>query len=194
MLSLKQKPSMANIQVIEPTEADGYLKEVYDQILESRGKIAEVYKIQSLNPRSIIRHMDLYITLMYGKSPLKRPEREMLGVIVSKSNNCEYCVVHHFEALKHYLKDHQKLKKILDNYHKAGLSEREQMLCELAEVMTRIPESKKVHSLIRELKKSGMTERGILDTVMIISYFNFVNRIVLSLDVKLEKDPGGYKY
>ena len=39
------------------------------------------------------------------------------------------------------------------------------------------------------LKKNGMTDRGILDTVLIISYFNFVNRIVSGLEVDLEKDP-----
>jgi len=185
---------MANIQVIQPSEADGYLKEVYDQILESRGKIAEIFKIQSLNPRSIIRHMDLYMTLMYGKSPLKREEKEMLGIIVSLSNNCQYCIAHHKEALKQYWKDPQKLRKLLTDYTKAGLSEREQMMCELAEVMTRIPESKKVQNIIKDLKNKGVTDRGILDIVLVISYFNFSNRLVMSLDANLEKDPGGYIY
>ncbi len=31
---------MPNIEIIQPSEADGYIREVYDQILESRGKIA----------------------------------------------------------------------------------------------------------------------------------------------------------
>jgi uncharacterized peroxidase-related enzyme len=185
---------MANIQVIQPSDADGYLKEVYDQILESRGKIAEIHKIQSLNPRSIIRHMDLYMTLMYGKSPLGREEREMLGVIVSKANNCDYCIAHHGEALNFYWKNKKKLEALIRDHNEVDIPEEQHLLCELADISTRFPDSRKVQPLIRKLKKHGMTDRAILDATLVISYFNFVNRLVMILDVKLEKDPGGYKY
>ncbi len=185
---------MANIEVINPSESEGYLKEVYDQILESRGKIAEIHKIQSLNPRTINRHMDLYITLMFGKSPLSREEREMIGVVVSCANRCEYCIRHHGEALNHYWKDEKKLKKFINDYHEVDLPKRDLLLCELADISTRIPDSKKVQKYVKELKQSGITDRAILDTTLIISYFNFVNRIVLTLEVELESDPGGYKY
>jgi hypothetical protein len=50
---------MAFIEVIEHEQAEGKLKEVYDDLLSSRGKLAEVHKIQSLNPQSIIDHMNL---------------------------------------------------------------------------------------------------------------------------------------
>ncbi|MBE0654136.1 MAG: peroxidase-related enzyme [Bacteroidales bacterium] len=185
---------MANIEVIQPSDADGYLKEVYDQILESRGKIAEIHKIQSLNPRSIIRHMDLYMTLMYGKSPLSREEREMIGVIVSRANNCRYCIAHHSEALNHYWKDEKKLKALVHDYTETDLPENQHLLCELADVSTRFPDSRKVQTIVRKLKKRAFSDRAVLDAALIISYFNFVNRIVLILDVDVEKDPGGYKY
>jgi uncharacterized peroxidase-related enzyme len=185
---------MANIEVVEPSQADGYLKEVYDQILESRGKIAEIHKVQSLNPRTIIRHMDLYMTLMYGKSPLTRQEREMIGVVVSSANRCEYCVKHHAAALNHYWKDNKRVKKLAEDYYEADLSKRDLLLCELADISTRIPDSKKVQKYVKELKKNGIADRVILDATLIISYFNFVNRIVLTLEVELENDPAGFKY
>ena len=68
---------MAKIKVIQPEEAEGELKNIYQDIISSRGKIAEVHKIQSLNPQSIVNHMDLYQTVMFGQSPLKRVQREM---------------------------------------------------------------------------------------------------------------------
>lgn len=185
---------MANIQIIEPSDADGYLKEVYDQILESRGKIAEIYKVQSLNPRSIIRHMDLYITLMYGKSPLSRPERELIGVIVSLANRCNYCIEHHSIALNHFWRNEKRIKRLKKDYRDADLTERELLVAEFADISTRIPDSKKTQSLIKKLKHTGFTDRQVLDASLIIGYFNFVNRVVLNLDVQLEKDPGGYKY
>ncbi len=185
---------MPNIEIIQPEDADGYIKEVYDQILESRGKIAEIYKIQSLNPRSIIRHLDLYMTLMYSKSPLSREQREMIGIIVSSANKCEYCYVHHSQALLHFWKDEKRLQSLARKYTDAGLDEKDEMLCELALLSTTSPYSRKISPLIKKMKKKGFTDRAVLDATLIISYFNFVNRIALNLEVELEKDPGGYKY
>jgi hypothetical protein len=47
-------------------------------------------KIHSLSPRSMTAHRTLYRTLMFGPSPLKRYQREMIGVVVSALNDCHY--------------------------------------------------------------------------------------------------------
>ena len=185
---------MPIIDTIQPENAEGYLKEIYEQILESRGKIAGVHKIQSLNPRSIVRHMDLYMTLMFGKSPLSRQQREMMAIVVSKANHCDYCISHHSKALDHYWKDERRLKQFIKDYRSAGLKNEDLLLCELSDKSTTIPYSKKIQALINQLKKSGLNDRAILDATLVISYFNFVNRIVLSLKVETEEDAGGYNY
>ena len=94
---------MPHIEIIQPEQATGELKEIYRNLEESRGKVAEVHKIQSLNPESIVNHMDLYMTVMFGRSPLKRVQREMIAVVVSKANGCLYCQVHHSEAVDNTL-------------------------------------------------------------------------------------------
>ncbi len=111
---------MPYIEVLQPDQAEGHLKEIYDDLVKSRGKIAEVHKIQSLNPESIVNHMELYMTIMFGKSPLKRVHREMMAVIVSISNKCQYCRVHHLEAVKNFWKDDQKLEKFQSNFESAS--------------------------------------------------------------------------
>ncbi len=185
---------MPNIEIIQPEKAEGYLKEIYENILESRGKIAEIHKIQSLNPRSITRHMDLYMTIMYGKSPLKREQREMMGIVVSLANHCKYCVEHHSKALNHYWKNDQRIASLTDDYKKADLTKQEILLCDLADISTRLPNSRKIKAVVKKIKKSGMNDRSILDASLVISYFNFVNRLVMILDVELEADTGGYEY
>lgn len=57
---------MARIQVIDYPDATGELKEIYNDLLGKRGKLAEVHKIQSLNPATIVHHMDLYMAIMYA--------------------------------------------------------------------------------------------------------------------------------
>lgn len=185
---------MAFIDIVEPNEAAGRLKEIYNDLEKSRGKIAEVHKIQSLNPESIVRHMDLYMTVMFGKSPLKRYQREMLGVVVSSANDCEYCQLHHGEALNHYWKDKDKIRGLRKGYSQVDLDENDQLLCMLAVDLTRDPTGVD-EDYIRELKNNGCTDRELLDATLVISYFNFVNRVVMGLGVETsEEEAKGYKY
>ena len=47
---------------------------------------------------------------------------------------------------------------------------------------------------MEQLKQEGLDDRAVLDAALVISYFNFVNRMVLGLGVHLEEDAGGYEY
>lgn len=186
---------MARIQVIDYEQASGELKEIYDGLLASRGKLAEVHKIQSLNPATILHHMDLYMSIMYAHSPLSRAQREMMAVVVSAANNCSYCQIHHKQALLNYWKDQGRVNQVALDYTKLDLSKVDLSLCELAYFLTRTPDHHKVEETIEELKQLGLNDRAILDAHLVIAYFNFVNRLVLGLGVVLESDQGeGYKY
>ena len=186
---------MHRIRVIEPEYATGRLKEIYDEIVEKRGKLADVHKIQSLRPESILKHMELYMEIMFAKSDLSRAEREMMAVVVSVNNECEYCMLHHGEALNHYWKDREKLAILVSDFRKAGLNERETSLCSFAETLTRSPGKFKDDELIDALKMNQISDNEILDATLVVSYFNFVNRIVMALGLESnEEERLGYKF
>lgn len=186
---------MARIRVIEESEADGLLREVYDELTKSRGKLAEVHKIQSLNPQSIRDHMALYITTMFARSPLSRGEREMMAVVVSATNGCRYCAAHHGEALLHFWKDRDRVDGLTrDRAGLEGLTERESLLCRYAQTVTEEPGSEAVGGILDDLRRTGLDDRAMLDATLVVSYFNFVNRMVLALGVELEESAGGYVY
>jgi alkylhydroperoxidase family enzyme len=81
---------MAWIKMIRESDAGGELKEMYEQNMESWGGVDNILKIHSLSPESFRGHNALYKAVMYGKSPIPRPEREMLAVVVSAVNDCHY--------------------------------------------------------------------------------------------------------
>ena len=185
---------MPYIQVIEHSEAEGPLKKIYDDLIDKRGKLAEVHKIQSLHPKSITAHMDLYMTIMFGKSPLKRYQREMIAVVVSVANHCQYCIRHHAEALLHFWKDEERVAAFSKDFQGIDLNPMDRSLCQYAQELTTNPGASDREAAIEELKILGLNDRAILDATLIIGYFNFVNRIVLGLGVELETEAGGYKY
>jgi uncharacterized peroxidase-related enzyme len=185
---------MPYIEIIEHDEAEGELLKAYNDLIRKRGKLASIHKIHSLNPEAMMKHMDLYMTLLYGKSPLKRIQREMIGTAVSIANDCDYCQQHHSTAMNHYWKDDARIQLFLNDYKTAGLTELEEALCQFAITHTKNPGSDKKEQIVR-LKELGLEDRAILDTTLIIAYFNFVNRIVIGLGVATEAEGvDGFKF
>jgi len=79
------------IETIPESDAEDEVKAAYEYAGDQKtGNVDHIMKVHSLNPQSMLDHENLYKTLMYGKGPLKRPQREMIGVVVSALNHCVY--------------------------------------------------------------------------------------------------------
>jgi uncharacterized peroxidase-related enzyme len=82
---------MAWIRTIPPEEAEGLLKQIYDEAVGRAGKVFNVLRIQSLRPHVLQAGIELYKALMLSpESPLSRAQREMIAVAVSRINHCHY--------------------------------------------------------------------------------------------------------
>jgi uncharacterized peroxidase-related enzyme len=186
---------MSRIEVIEYENAQGDLQVVYDEIIDKRGALSEVLKIQSLHPASLKSHMQLYLDIMFAQSPLSRQQRELIAVVVSVANQCEYCTVHHTAALNNYWKDDSRIQMLTKDYKQAGLPGAEIAMCDFAVHLTTSPGDHGRADFTATLKQHSFTDRAILDITLVTAYFNFVNRMVLSLGVLLESQQGeGFKY
>jgi len=78
------------IDTIKPEDASGSLKRQYDAAVGRAGRVYNVVRIQSLNPRVMDASLRLYMMAMHGPSSLSRAQREMIAVVVSKTNDCFY--------------------------------------------------------------------------------------------------------
>jgi uncharacterized peroxidase-related enzyme len=186
---------MPHIEVVDKANAEGELQDIYDDIQNKRGKLANVHMIQSLHPQSIVAHMQLYMEIMFSKSPLSRAEREMIAVVVSATNGCSYCQAHHGAALIQYWKTADRVELLKQKPLEAAESEREKALCQYAIGLTLHPDDFEGVNRTENLRLAGLEDRAILDATLVVGYFNFVNRIVLGLGVEMEPHAGtGFKY
>ena len=184
---------MSWIQEVEVEQADDKLKPIYDDLLKSRGKIANILKVHSLNPGALKAHLDLYMTIMFGKSGLSRKERECIAVVVSRADNCEYCVNHHAESLSRYIRDENLLEQIKQDYTQADIPGRLMAICNYAHKLTSQPGNQQQNDL-EQLKIFDLSDKDLLDITLIVAYFNFVNRIALGLGVAFSSEElTGYK-
>ncbi len=79
------------IKTIPEDEAEGLLRELYEKEWDKQHNLVDnVLKVHSLHPETLRAHVDLYRTIMYGRSAITRPEREMIGVVISTINQCHY--------------------------------------------------------------------------------------------------------
>lgn len=185
---------MPYIKVINEAESSGELKKIYNDISAARGKLSNIMKIHSLMPNTMIKHLELYTAIMFSKTNLSRDEKEILAVVVSKNNNCDYCVNHHAEALNHYWKDKQRLENFISTLDDPAFSDKFSLVIKHTAKLTTNP-SEVLQSDIEELKNAGWSDEDILAINLITSYFNFVNRIALGLGVEFSEDEvKGYKY
>ena len=186
--------SMARIQVIDEAHGDGLLKEVYAEVAGKRGSIANVFKVESLNPNVMRAHLNFYMAILYGKSGLSRQQREMIAATVSNGNGCLYCTTHHSEALSNYLKDLAAIQAIKTDFGTAPIGPKEKAMLAYAVKLTKTPAAMN-DADVGKLRQAGFSDSDILDITFVASYFNFVNRLVLSLGVELERDDERtYKY
>ena len=82
---------MAFITYADDDPLDPKLAAMYERVRDpEHGVVDNILRIHSHNPASAEAHLSLYKTLMFGRSPLSRVQREMIAVVVSQVNTCHY--------------------------------------------------------------------------------------------------------
>jgi alkylhydroperoxidase family enzyme len=82
---------MAWIRIIDEDAAKRPLRELYDQMIDpDTGRVDEILTIHSLHPAGLASHFSLYRAVMSSTPSLRKAEREMIAVVVSRLNNCHY--------------------------------------------------------------------------------------------------------
>lgn len=185
---------MAWIDTIELDDAPDELRSLYEEIIDARGKVSNILKVHSLNPSAMAAHLELYDTLLFGQSELRRAEREAIAVVVSAVNDCTYCVKHHAEALAAYW-DEPRVEQMTSDYRSVDdLDDSLYEACRVAAKLTRTP-SAMSETDVDALRDVGWSDRSVLDIVLITAYFNFVNRIATGLGVETTpEEVTGYDY
>lgn len=156
--------------------------------------LSNIMKVQSLHPGAMAAHLDLYMAVMFGRSGITREERELLAVAVSAANRCRYCVAHHAAALQAFWKDEERVRQVAENCRSVQLPARTRLMLEYAAALTDDPASVSEEH-VHALRAEGLAGEDILAVNLIVSYFNFVNRIAEGLGVEFSpKEVSGYRY
>lgn len=81
---------MAHVHVVDYEDATGLCRREYDAAVRRAGRIWNIVSVQSQLPEVMRDSMRIYLSIMYGPSPLSRAQREMMAVVTSQVNDCHY--------------------------------------------------------------------------------------------------------
>jgi alkylhydroperoxidase domain protein len=112
-----------------------------------------------------------------------RAERELAAAATSRFNGCIYCASVHARHAAVYGKREADVDRLLDKGVSADLGdERWNAIVAASVALTAIPVDFGADEIDR-LRKAGLDELAIVDIISAASFFNWANRLMLSLGV-----------
>ena len=178
---------MKPISWLRVPERDELPEEVQDLFRKADDKLPvlpNVFRTFALTPEHFLRWFRYYDFLMRNDdSELTRAEREMIGLVVSAENRCEYCLGVHGAYLRELSGDPVKAEVIAHNYRRAELTPRERALLDFAVALTgRSFEMGRAD--LEPLRSAGFSDEAIFEAAQVAAMFNFTNRLANALGWK----------
>lgn len=185
---------MSWIETIPYDKAQAGLRKIYDRVKGPDDNIDNVLQVHSLRPHSLLGHMALYKGVLHHTgNKLPKWLLEALGTYVSKLNHCDYCVAHHLAGFARICPasiDLDQFRKVIDEGSIERFFEgRHAPAFGYARKLT-LAHQHIVEEDIIELRESGFSDGEILEINQVVSYFNYVNRVVLGLGVEVDEVLG----
>jgi len=176
-LSYLQKPDAADI----PTE----VQEVFDRNTEFQtenwGFINNLFKVLPLNALQYKGFLEFKASLFNSQTCyLSYADKEMMGLVVSATNNCSYCLTTHSDALRGLVDDPNWVDTLTYNYRTAKLTPKQRALCDYAYFVTVYPREISTEQ-VDKLRSAGFNDHEILEAAFIAGFFNYTNRWVSTI-------------
>jgi uncharacterized peroxidase-related enzyme len=178
---MKNSHQLSWLRVPERSEVPQEVETLFQKFEHKVGFVPNVAKVFSLTPEHFLRWFHYYDFLLRNEeSPLSRKEREMIALVVSSENNCEYCLASHSAYLREITKDTILPDVLIHNYRRASLSQRERALLDFAVQLTQ-SSYEMDESDLQTLRDVGLTDEAIFEATQVAAMFNFTNRLANAL-------------
>lgn len=173
----KHEPT-AWVKVPPESQAPEDVQTLFGKFREKTGFVPNVARNFALMPEHFLRWFKYYDFLMRNeeRSQLSRREREMIAVVVSAANGCDYCLASHSAYLREISGDPVLPEVLAANFRRAHLAPREHALCEFAHKIT-VASPEMTSGDVQMLRSLGFSDEAIFEAAQVAAMFNFTNRV-----------------
>jgi len=168
---------MARVKIIDPTTVtDPVSLELFAWVAEAEGEVPNHFLVEMNFPEYF--NVKLSSTrVLWEAGELTMEEVQHIGVVVSRANNCTYCTAAFCTILSYALeKEQDYVTQLLDQGVEVVDDRRLRTLLEFALKANDDPQAV-TDEEIEALREIGLTDKGIVQLVHLVSDFASYNRI-----------------
>lgn len=172
------------IPTIQLDEATGTLLSAYQAEIRRDGFVPNIIRALSGDERTLTSLIALRDSIYSAESDLKPRQREFIHTWVSALNGCGHSVRSHAQKLRSMGADHLA-DELLGNGAQAVFDPEDEKIavfCRKATLEMGLLERNDVDAL----KAAGLSDRDVLNVVLLVAYRNFMNVVACALGVEDE--------
>ncbi len=160
----------------ELTDLPDDIREKILAIQEKADFVPNVFLTLAHRPHEFRAFFAYHDALMERDSGLSKAEMEMIVVVTSSDNHCQYCVVAHGAILRIRAKDPLIADQVAVDYHKADISGRQKAMLGFALKVSNDAVSVSCEDF-EMLRQHDFTDEDIWDIAGITAFFGLSNRM-----------------
>ncbi|NYE21442.1 alkylhydroperoxidase domain protein [Microbacterium immunditiarum] len=166
---------------LEPLPVDELTDRHYDGLVDRARASSDYFRLLARDPEILrartLVDKDIFYNTAQG---LPRAERELAAAAASRVNGCVFCASVHARFAAHFSKSPEFVDALLADGVKADLGERWDAITDAAAALTATPIAFGPAHVTR-LRATGLDELEIADVIHGAAFFNWANRLMLSL-------------
>lgn len=172
---------MARVELLDPRESeDRDIQEICDWVTEMEGAVPNHFYVE-MNFPEFFKAKLAATKVLWQCGELSLSEIQHVGIAVSKANSCSYCTAAFCTILNYGMKtDEDYTKSFLEDGVDVILDDRLKALLNFA-----LKVNKEMHDITDEdtdgLRTVGLSDKGIVQLVNLVSDFASYNRLNLAL-------------
>ena len=183
-MSLEFEEQLSLLQKPERSEMTDEQYEVFNKNVEMMEKnwgfINNLFKVLPLNAAEYMGFLNFKGSLFSPECYLSDADKEMIGVVVSSTNCCNYCLTTHGDNLRGLTGDPDLVDTLSYNYRSANLTKKQRALCDYAYFVTAHP-TEIDDEQVEKLREAGFNDHEILEAAFVAGFFNYTNRWVSTI-------------
>ncbi|MFE4197019.1 alkylhydroperoxidase domain protein [Paenarthrobacter sp. NPDC056912] len=162
----------------------------YDGLMDRSRAASDYFRLLARDPDILGARTRTDKDIFYNtKDGLPRAERELAAVATSRANGCVFCASVHARFASHYSERHDDVQRLLDEGLSADLGPRWNAIASAAQALAQTPPQLNAAHL-RALGDVGLDALEISDVIHGAAFFNWANRLMLSLGEPEEPNLG----
>jgi alkylhydroperoxidase domain protein len=167
---------------VEPLDELDLTERHYEGLVQRTRATNPYFRLLVRDPEVLGARTKTDLDIFYNTADgLGRAERELGAAVASRSNGCVYCASVHSAFATHFSKRGEDVQRLLDEGVVADLGDEAWNAVRDAVVALTATPVRFGREHLSALRASGLDEVAILDVINSGAFFNWANRLMLSL-------------